>query len=109
LPPDAVIELLGPPAASSFRRSDTISFYANWPLPLTDSQQLAAYIRIDDQPMILLDTLEESNIGRLYRWQINIGAMAETAVSLEWWVQLQTGSNTPPLLTSASRSVTILP
>lgn len=109
LPPDAGIDLLGPPAGSSFRRSDTISFYANWPLPLTDSQELAAYIRIEDQPIILLGTLEEPNIGQLYRWQMNIGEMAETAVSLEWWVQLQTGSNTPPLLTSASRSVTILP
>ncbi len=108
LPPDAVIELLGPPASSSFRRSDTISFYANWPLPLTESQQLAAYIRIDNQP-ILLGTLEEPNIGQLYRWQMNIGEMAETAVSLEWWVQLQTGSNTPPLLTSTSRPVTLLP
>jgi hypothetical protein len=109
LPPDAVIDLHGPPANSSFRRDDTISFYANWPLPLTESQQLAAYIRIEDQPPILLGTLEEPNIGRLYRWQMNVGDIAETAVSLEWWVQLQTGSSTPPILTSPSRSVTLLP
>lgn len=109
LPPDAVIELLGPPAGSSFRRSDTISFYADWPLPLTGSQQLAAYIRIDGQSPILLGTLEEPNVGQRYRWQMNIGEMVETAVTLEWWVQLQADTGLPPLLSSTSRQVTVLP
>lgn len=109
LPPDAVIELLGPPAGSSFRRNDTISLYANWPIPLTESQQLAAYVRFDGQPPILLGTLEEPNTGQRYRWQMNIGEMADTAVSLEWWVQLQTSSGGTPLLTSTSRPVTLLP
>ena len=109
LPPDAVIELLGPPAGSSFRRNDTISFFADWSSPLTESQQLAAYIRINDQPPILLGVLEEPNIGQRYRWQTNIGEVAGTAVSLEWWVQLQTSRTASPLLTSASRPVTLLP
>jgi hypothetical protein len=109
LPPDAVIDLLGPPAGSNFRRNDTISFYADWPLPLAESQQLAAYIRLDAQPPILLGILDEPNSGQYYRWHMNIGEMAQTAVSLEWWIQLQTDSSTPPLRTSATRSVTLLP
>jgi hypothetical protein len=109
LPPNTVIELLGPPPDSGFRRSDTISFYADWPLPLTESQQLAAYVRFDGQAPILLSILEEPNVGQRYRWQMDVGEIVETAVSLEWWVQLQTDNNAPPLLSSTPRQVTILP
>lgn len=120
LPPDAAIELLGPPDGSSFRRLDTVSFYADWPVALVEPQQLAVYVRFDDQPPILLGTLDEPNIGQRYRWQLNVAEMANTtalraegeveaAVSLSWWVQLQTDSNTPPVLTSPTRQVTMLP
>lgn len=116
LPPDAAIGLLGPPDGSSFRRLDTVSFYADWPVALVEPQQLAIYVRFDDQPPILLGTLDEPNIGQRYRWQLNVSEIANTpalkaeaAVSLSWWVQLQTDNNTPPILTSPTRQVTVLP
>ena len=109
LPPDAAINLLGPPDDSRFRQLDTISFYADWPLALAESQQLAAYVRFDDQSPILLGTLEKPNIGQRYRWQINIGEMVATAVSLEWWIQLQTNGDTSPILISPTRQITLLP
>jgi hypothetical protein len=120
LPPDAAIELLGPPDGSSFRRLDTVSFYADWPVALVESQQLAVYVRFDDQTPILLGTLDEPNIGQRYRWQLNVGEMANTpalraegeveaAVSLSWWVQLQTSNDSSPRLTSSIRQVTLLP
>lgn len=109
LPPDAAITLLGPPIGSSFRRNDTISFYADWPFPLTESQQLAAYVRFNDQPATLLGALDEPNTGQRYRWQMNVREMTDTAVSFEWWVQLQTSSDATPLLTSPYRTVTLLP
>ena len=109
LPPDAAIALLGPPVGSSFQRNDTISFYVDWPFPLTESQQLAAYVRFNDQPATLLGVLDEPNTGQRYRWQMNVREMTDTAVSFEWWVQLQTSSDAAPLLTSPSRTVTLLP
>jgi hypothetical protein len=116
LPPDAAIELLGPPDGSSFRRLDTVSFYADWPVALVEPQQLAVYVRFDDQMPILLGTLDEPNIGQRYRWQLNVGEMANTpalseveaAISLSWWVQLQTSSDSSPRLTSSIRQVTLL-
>ena len=109
LSPEAAIDLLGPPDGSRFRQLDTISFYADWPAALVEPQQLALYVRFEDQPPILLGTLDEPNIGQRYRWQMNMGEMASTAVSLEWWVQLQTSSDVPPLLTSPTRQVSLLP
>ncbi|MCB9422180.1 MAG: hypothetical protein H6667_20425 [Ardenticatenaceae bacterium] len=109
LPPDAEILLLGPPSGSSFRQNDTISFYANWPLPLIEPQQLAAYVQLDDQPVISLGELAEPNTGLCYRWQLNMSEITDTAVTLSWWVQLQPDSNSPPLLTSPTRQVTLLP
>jgi hypothetical protein len=88
---------------------------------LVEPQQLAVYVRFEDQTPILLGTLDEPNIGQRYRWQLNVGEMANTpvlsvaegevkaAVSLSWWVQLQTSSDSSPRLTSSIRQVTLLP
>ncbi len=114
IPPEAVITLLGPPTDSHFRAVDTISFYWHWPLPLSDDQQLAVYARVNGQDMAL-GTLSEANLGRDYRLDQDAAAILgerETAVSLEWFVQLQLQSNANPqhpLRTSDVRTIQITP
>jgi hypothetical protein len=109
LPPDAAITLLGPPADGHFRRSDTISFYGEWPLELVDGQVLAAYLRFDDGSPISLGQLVEPNLGKQYRWQVKMSDLDDTAVSFQWWIQLQTETSNTPLLTSPLRDGTLLP
>jgi hypothetical protein len=110
LPPDATINLLGPPDNSAFRKSDTITLYADWTLPLEETQHLAAYIRFDKNPPIQIETLDEPNAGQIYRWQLDLSAFNFTeTTNLQWWLQLQTSDDTPPLLVSPARQVTLLP
>ncbi|MCP4425023.1 MAG: hypothetical protein GY803_11055 [Chloroflexi bacterium] len=92
LPPDAVIALLGPPPDSVFRLGDTISFYWDWPQPLSEDQRLFVYLLLGGQE-ILLGALEEPNSGATYRLQRNAMELVDTAVSAQWLVRLQSATN----------------
>ena len=109
LPPDVRIELLGPPPDSSFRQEDAISFYWDWPLAVAEDQQLAVYVRQNEQET-LLSAVAEPNLGARYRVRVDAASLAQMAGPIEWFVRLQS-ELTPPsvLVQSDTRTLNILP
>lgn len=108
LPSGAIIELFGPPPNSSFRLVDTISFYWRWPAPLLADQSLEVYVRLNGQE-VSLGKLDEPNVGRDYRWQVDVVTLTETAVSAQWFIRLHSSAASSHLLESETRMFTVLP
>ena len=105
---DTIIRLLGPPPDSTFAPSTTISFYWQWPLPLTTDQLFHVYLFVDEQAT-LLGTIREPNIGASYHLSVDLADVEITAdTAAQWVVQLETSQQTQPLRMSKSRSLTLL-
>ena len=104
---ESIIRLLGPPPDTVFAASDSISFYWQWPLPLTPDQQFHIYL-FDDGQTILLGTIAEPNIGDSYHLSVNLADINVRAGSVQWIVQLETSYQIQPLRSSESRFLTFL-
>jgi hypothetical protein len=104
---DTIIQLLGPPPGSAFAHTATISFYWQWPLPLTEDQEFRVYLFAEDQ-VVLWGTINEPNVGDSYRLQVALEDVRLTADKLHWFVQLETTHLDQPLQVSETRSLTIL-
>ena len=104
---DEIIQLLGPPSGSTFAESADISFFWQWPLPLTEDQQFNVYLFTEEQ-IALLGAIHEPNLGTSYRLQVSLKDVGITADTLYWLVQLETTQRNQPLRTSEVRTFTIL-
>lgn len=104
---DTIIQLLGPPPGGSFANTAIVSFYWQWPLPLTEDQEFRVYLLAEDQK-VLLGTINEPNVGDSFRLQVALEDVRLTADGLYWFVQLETTHLDQPLQTSETRSLTIL-
>jgi hypothetical protein len=102
-----IIQLLGPPAESRFSATTTLSFYWQWPLPLTEEQFFVVYFLTEDNE-IRVGTVGEPNIGDGYRLHVDIEALKLTAVSLQWQVRLASDLTDEPLRVSEKRPLTLL-
>jgi hypothetical protein len=89
LPPDAAIQLLGPPQEGRFRLDDDISFYWRWPLPLQTGQRFAVYLRSGNEEW-RLGVLEQNNLGSAYRLRAQPADFVSAPADYEWLVRLET-------------------
>lgn len=105
---DEIIHLLGPPADSTFGNDAIISFYWQWPLPLSDDQFFELSLLTEGEKHVL-GTVNEVNIGDSYRLHVDMGEVAETAVPQQWQVALKTSFAAQPLRTSEVRLLTLFP
>ena len=101
------IQLLGPPPGSTFAQTAKISFYWQWPLPLTQDQYFNIYLFTEGET-ILLGTIDEPNVGEGYRLSVALEDVAITADTAYWFVQLETTQGEQPLRVSETRFLTIL-
>jgi len=105
---ETAVILLGPPHDTHFRLQDSVVFYWDWPLPLTDDQQFTLYIQHDGQT-IPIASLNEPNLGTTYRASLPLSdLLSETAV-IQWQIRLESSFADTPLTTSAIRAITVLP
>ena len=105
---EVAVSLLGPPHDTIFRLQDSVVFYWDWPLPLTDDQQFTLYIQHDGQP-IPIASLNEPNLGTTYRASLPLtDLLSETAV-IQWQIRLESSFADTPLTTSDIRTITVLP
>lgn len=112
LPPEATIQLLGPPADSSFRLDDRISFYWDWPLALEANQRFAVYLRAGSDEW-LLGVVESNNLGSAFRLSARPTELVSQPTQYEWQVRLEllsaTGDNRPQVLRESEiRSLILL-
>jgi hypothetical protein len=88
LPIDATIKLSGPPPGSTFYLHDPVSAYWNWPLRLSDDQQFAIYL-IVDQTEHLAGVVREPNMGNHgYQFSFDPGVLSEKDGSYQLQVRL---------------------
>lgn len=106
IPATATISLLGPPDNAVFVSDATISFYWQWPLPLLEGQQLSLY-QLTETGETLLGSLLEANVGQGYNVRIPAQLLAETAVSIQWYVKLET-ANQDTLSSSEIRHINLI-
>jgi hypothetical protein len=102
-----IIQILGPPAGSTFAETAKISFYWQWPLPLTNDQAFKVYL-VSEEQTVLLGTINEPNVGNSYRLQLRLEDMKINADTIHWLVHLETTHLDQPLRSSESRSLSIL-
>jgi len=105
---ETAVVLLGPPSDTIFRLQDTVVFYWDWPLPLTDDQQLTLYIQHDGQTTAIA-SLNEPNLGTTYRTSLPLINLLSDATAIQWQIRLESSFADTPLTTSEIRAITILP
>jgi hypothetical protein len=108
IPPEAQIQLLGPPAKSVLDISETASFYWLWPIALADDQAFAVYVFVEGQPY-LLGQIDEPNMGQAYRLHFVLQDLAPSAVAIEWQVVLMTVPDGTVIRQSELRSLNLSP
>lgn len=110
LPPQAIIELQGPPERAFFFSGQTILFYWQWPAPLENNYQFTLYTANANGEPVRQATLTEANLGQS---SYQVALQPTEAGEWRWWVVLETAVTTEapptPLVTSESRTLTILP
>lgn len=112
LPAEAMIQLLGPPANSSFRLDDPVSFYWDWPLALGPNQRFAVYLRAGSDEW-LLGAVEHNNLGSAYRLRAELTELVSQPAQYEWLVRLELlpegdGDRPQPLRESEIRPLLLL-
>lgn len=105
---ETAVSLLGPPNDTHFRLQDSVAFYWDWPLPLTDDQQFTLYIQHDGQT-IPIASLNEPNLGTTYRISLPLTDLLTEATSIQWQIRLESSFADTPLATSEIRPITVLP
>ncbi len=108
LPPDALIQLLGPPEASVLSANTPLSLYWLWALPVNEGQALVVYLQANGQE-VRAGALAEANMGAGYRWQISPDQLAALGEQVTWQVRLETVATGDVLLSSEPRTVRLLP
>ena len=97
LPPTFVVQLLGPPPSSTFEKDDPVSFYWNWPQPLTKNQQFVLYLVAEHQE-IRLETMDEPNVGKNY----HLGIVLENLEPGNYYWQTRLEQINPPAILAES-------
>ncbi len=104
LPPDAMIMLWGPPAASHFMVGDMITFYWTWPQPLDAAWHFRLYWLHEGDEGVW-GSLNAPNVGQnVYRLAAAMPAGTSPGV-FAWQVRLETMTG-EILATSESRPIT---
>ncbi len=99
-----VITLFGPPENSTFSSTNTLLFYWQWGQQLKEDQSFTLYFFIDGE-IKPIASLEEANVGGAYRLSVDMEEDAQTAVSLQWFIQLHSIHTDTPLRTSDIRNL----
>lgn len=107
VPDEATIVLLGPPAASFLPFDNQIVFYWSYSEALAPGQEFTLTVH-QDTAVLTTATLTNPNFGNSYRVTLNLGEEV-AAGEVEWQVALQWPDQPESLLTSETRSFTLLP
>jgi hypothetical protein len=108
LPFNATIQLSGPPPDSSFYLNDPMSIYWSWPLELTDDQQFAIYLLID-QTKYLAGIVQEPALGNQgYQLKFDPGNMVEDEGTYQLEVRLERKRSQTILVASSPRTVSFV-
>lgn len=102
----ATITLLGPPDGAVLVATAVLSFYWQWPLPLTAGQQLTLYHLAATGP-VALGSLAEPNLGDGYALHIPAQQLANASGTAVWYVQLET-ANRDALRSSETRQLSLI-
>lgn len=102
----ATITLLGPPDGAVLAATAVLSFYWQWPLPLTAGQQLTLYYLAATGP-VALGSLAEPNLGDGYTLHIPAQQLANASGTAVWYVQLET-ANRDALRSSETRQLSLI-
>ncbi len=110
LPANADITLFGPPGDGRFFADETIPFFWQWPLPLTEDQAFVVVVTFEGGEWAM-GQVDEPNFGSQYRLSGSLANMgvADTAVSAAWEVRLIHQPTGEILRRSPSRPITLLP
>lgn len=104
LPPNATIELVGPPADSTFAAESEIVFFWTWPAPLPEAYRFELQIASDGGTTSILAG-NEPNLGLGYRAALPAGSLA--AGSYAWSIRIVQGEGSDALQESESRPLTL--
>jgi hypothetical protein len=107
LPPEARIQLLGPPDGSVLPAIFPISLFWAWPLELREGESLVVYLLLGEEERPL-SALSEPNMGSSYQWQIQPADLAGLESEFRWQVRLESDFSAAALRTSDSRSLRLL-
>ncbi|MBP6469527.1 MAG: hypothetical protein KBE23_15705 [Chloroflexi bacterium] len=108
LPPEAAINLLGPPNGSVLSAAAPLSLYWTWPYPLRDDTAFAIYLTASGVEQ-KLGALGEPNLGDYsYYWQIQPADLAGLSADLTWQIRLESTLAPTPLLSSETRTVQLI-
>ncbi|KAA3660876.1 MAG: hypothetical protein DWQ04_18135 [Chloroflexi bacterium] len=106
LPSEAQIQLLGPPEDSVFSKNQSLSFYWEWPLPLTEDQSFTVTLLVDDQ-LYDFGSVIEPNLGLSYRWQLSPASIPNPTETIQWQIQLFSQNSDTPLIVSERRTFSL--
>lgn len=108
LPPDAIIQLLGPPDGSVLNSGTPLSLYWNWPYSLDEGQIFVVYLGANGQET-RVGALSEANMGQGYHWLIPPDELTVLGAEGVWQVRLEATPAGTVLLRSEQRSFRLLP
>ena len=107
-PPESTIQLLGPPSDSIFPTTTRLSFYWQWPHPLTEDQFFALYLITPNREQ-LIGTITEPNIGQNYRLHISLEDLTTPNTPYQWQIHLKSMFVAESLIISQQRPFTLTP
>lgn len=107
LPPEAQIELLGPPDDSVLPADAPVSLFWTWPLDLNEGQRFVVYLLVADEERPL-PPLTEPNMGSGYHAQLQPADLSDLGSEFRWQVRLESDANTSPLRASDTRTLRLL-
>lgn len=110
LPPDVEITLFGPPADGRFFADETIPFFWDWPLPLSEEQGFIVVVSFANGEL-QMGVVDEPNLGNYYRLSEDLSGIlaGDTAVAAAWEVHLIHTATHEVLRRSPARPITLLP
>lgn len=106
LPTELQIRLMGPPSGSSYGPGESVTFFWEWPLPLTEEQRLTLYLLGEDN-QLQVGSLEASNLGKAYTIALTGEQLAGFDGALSWEVRLETESGAGSMLNSERRTFSV--
>ncbi len=108
IPPDAFIQLVGPPAESEFFDENNVSFYWYWPLPLTENQQFTLLLVNEVQDQQRIATINSTNLGQSYFINLEVPVVSDEFSPVFWQIQLEQISTEEILVQSPLRSISFI-
>ena len=106
LPAEAAIVLFGPPAESILPGNGRIAFYWTYSETIQPGQELVLTLR-QNEAIIATAAVSQPNFGAGFQAVVDLGEVATPGTAV-WQIHLQEKGALEPLLTSETRSLTLL-